>query len=62
MDRHGAPVEAASDNPWRTLPPRVRPEDMVELQQTNPPRGIPEPAGSEIERDLRSIGRLNRGW
>jgi hypothetical protein len=38
---------------FRALPPRVRPDEMVELAETRSARGRPVPALSEDEQVLR---------
>ena len=41
---------------FRRLPPRVRPEEMVETAETRAARGRPEAAGTEDEYNLRAGG------
>ncbi|MGR6319679.1 hypothetical protein Q2K19_27500 [Micromonospora soli] len=38
------------------LPPAVRPEDRVELTETEPRRDRPDPAGAQHDWDLRAGG------
>jgi hypothetical protein len=58
MDKEAADMDSARDRDtrFRTLPARIRPEDMVEAVATTSPQGRPEAAGTEEQRQVFLAG------